>query len=137
MDRFTFENPTKLIFGKGQMEALQAEVPKYGTRVLVVYGGGSIKKNGIYDKVMNELKAVHAEVFELSGVEPNPRVSTVRKGADICKNNDVDLILAVGGGAASLTVPKPLPQPLYLMVILGIWLSVKLYLKKFFRSGRF
>ncbi|MGV3487291.1 MAG: iron-containing alcohol dehydrogenase [Tuberibacillus sp.] len=99
MDRFSFYNPTRLIFGKGQMDALREEVTKYGKRVLIVYGGGSIKKNGIYDKVMEELNAVGAEVYELSGVEPNPRVATVRKGADICKKNHVDLVLAVGGGS--------------------------------------
>jgi alcohol dehydrogenase len=99
MDLFTYYNPTKLIFGKGQMDALKTEVPQYGKKVLIVYGGGSIKKNGIYDKVMQELKSVNAEVFELSGVEPNPRLSTVKKGAEICKTNQVDLILAIGGGS--------------------------------------
>ncbi|MBF0705973.1 iron-containing alcohol dehydrogenase [Guptibacillus hwajinpoensis] len=99
MNNFTFQNPTKLIFGKGQLEALKTEVPQYGKRVLVVYGGGSIKKNGVYDSVMNTLKEIGAEVFELSGVEPNPRLTTVHKGVDICKENNVDFILAVGGGS--------------------------------------
>jgi hypothetical protein len=99
MDLFTFYNPTKLIFGKGQMDVLHSEVAQYGKKVLVVYGGGSIKKNGIYDKVMDELSKADAEVFELAGVEPNPRISTVRKGAEICKNNGVDIVLAVGGGS--------------------------------------
>ncbi|WP_283153758.1 iron-containing alcohol dehydrogenase [Guptibacillus hwajinpoensis] len=99
MNNFTFQNPTKLIFGKGQLEALKTEVPQYGKKVLVVYGGGSIKKNGVYDSVMNTLKEIGAEVFELSGVEPNPRLTTVHKGVDICKENNVDFILAVGGGS--------------------------------------
>ena len=99
MNNFTFQNPTKLIFGKGQLEALKTEVPQYGKRVLVVYGGGSIKKNGVYDSVMNTLNEIGAEVFELSGVEPNPRLTTVHKGVDICKENDIDFILAVGGGS--------------------------------------
>ncbi len=99
MNNFTFQNPTKLIFGKGQLEALKTEVPQYGKRVLVVYGGGSIKKNGVYDSVMNTLKEIGAEVFELSGVEPNPRLTTVHKGVDICKENNIDFILAVGGGS--------------------------------------
>jgi len=99
MNNFTFQNPTKLIFGKGQLEALKTEVPQYGKRVLVVYGGGSIKKNGVYDSVMNTLNEIGAEVFELSGVEPNPRLSTVHKGVDICKENNIDFILAVGGGS--------------------------------------
>ncbi len=99
MNNFTFQNPTKLIFGKGQLEALKTEVPQYGKRVLVVYGGGSIKKNGVYDSVMNTLTEIGAEVFELSGVEPNPRLTTVHKGVDICKENNIDFILAVGGGS--------------------------------------
>ncbi|MCA0171339.1 iron-containing alcohol dehydrogenase [Bacillus sp. RAR_GA_16] len=99
MNNFTYQNPTKLIFGKGQLEALKTEVPQYGKKVLVVYGGGSIKKNGVYDSVMNTLNEIGAEVFELSGVEPNPRLTTVHKGVDICKENDIDFILAVGGGS--------------------------------------
>ncbi|MDQ0270904.1 iron-containing alcohol dehydrogenase [Cytobacillus purgationiresistens] len=99
MDNFTFWNPTKLIFGKGQIGKLKSEISQYGKKVLVVYGGGSIKKNGLYDKVMNELKEMDAEVFEVSGVEPNPRVSTVRKGVGICKAEGIDFILAVGGGS--------------------------------------
>ncbi|RSK28391.1 iron-containing alcohol dehydrogenase [Bacillus sp. HMF5848] len=99
MDNFVFQNPTKLIFGKGQLERLSQEVPKYGKKVLVVYGGGSIKRNGIYDNVMAILKDLECEVVELSGVEPNPRLSTVHKGIDICRSEDVDFILAVGGGS--------------------------------------
>jgi alcohol dehydrogenase YqhD (iron-dependent ADH family) len=99
MQNFTFYNPTKLIFGKGQLDQLQNEIPQYGKKVLVVYGGGSIKRNGLYDKVMVQLKELGAEVFELSGVEPNPRISTVRKGVDICKNEGIDFLLAVGGGS--------------------------------------
>lgn len=99
MDNFTFYNPTKLIFGKGQVEALKEQVPQYGKKVLLVYGGGSIKRNGLYDRVIENLKAVDAEVFELSGVEPNPRLTTARRGVEICKENNIDLILAVGGGS--------------------------------------
>lgn len=99
MQNFTFYNPTKLIFGKDQLSQLQTEIPQYGTKVLVVYGGGSIKRNGLYDKVMAQLKEIGAEVFELAGVEPNPRISTVRKGVEICKNEGVDFLLAVGGGS--------------------------------------
>ncbi|PKR87041.1 iron-containing alcohol dehydrogenase [Heyndrickxia camelliae] len=99
MDNFTFLNPTKLIFGKDQLEQLKTEIPLYGKKVLLVYGGGSIKKSGLYDKVINQLNEINAEVFELSGVEPNPRVSTVRKGVDICKKEGVEFLLAVGGGS--------------------------------------
>jgi len=99
MDNFTFWNPTKLIFGKGQLEQLKTEVPKYGKKVLVVYGGGSIKRNGLYDDVMNLLNGIGAQVYELAGVEPNPRLSTVHKGVNLCKEEGVEFLLAVGGGS--------------------------------------
>ncbi|MHA7137788.1 iron-containing alcohol dehydrogenase [Rossellomorea arthrocnemi] len=99
MNEFTFYNPTKLIFGKGQVEQLKELVPQYGKKVLVVYGGGSIKRNGLYDQVMTVLKDIDSEVFELSGVEPNPRLSTVRRGVEISKENNIEFILAVGGGS--------------------------------------
>ncbi|MFD2215839.1 iron-containing alcohol dehydrogenase [Metabacillus endolithicus] len=99
MDNFTYYNPTKLIFGKGQVEQLENEVPKYGKKVLVVYGGGSIKRNGLYDKVVQILEKNNLEIFELSGVEPNPRLSTVHRGVEICKKENIDFILAVGGGS--------------------------------------
>ncbi|MFC7785594.1 iron-containing alcohol dehydrogenase [Rossellomorea sp. GCM10028870] len=99
MNDFTFYNPTKLIFGKGQVEQLKELVPQYGKKVLVVYGGGSIKRNGLYDQVMSVLKDIDSEVFELSGVEPNPRLSTVRRGVEISKENNIEFILAVGGGS--------------------------------------
>jgi len=99
MQNFTYYNPTKLIFGKETVTKLKDEVPKYGKRVLVVYGGGSIKRNGLYDEVMEILQDINVEVYELSGVEPNPRVTTVRRGIDICKKENIDFILAVGGGS--------------------------------------
>lgn len=99
MDNFIFRNPTKLLFGKGQIEALTKEVSRYGKKVLLVYGGGSIKRNGIYDEVMEKLKEADAEVFELGGVEPNPRLSTVHEGVEICKREGIELLLAVGGGS--------------------------------------
>ena len=99
MKNFEFNNPTKLIFGRGQVEKLREEVPKYGKKVLLVYGGGSIKRNGLYDQVVSILKNIDAEIFELSGVEPNPRISTVRKGVEICKREGIEFLLAVGGGS--------------------------------------
>lgn len=99
MENFIFLNPTKLIFGKGQLEQLKTEIPQYGKNVLLVYGGGSIKRTGLYDKVMAYLKEIDAHVFELPGVEPNPRLTTAKKGIDICKNEGIDFILAVGGGS--------------------------------------
>lgn len=99
MDNFTYMNPTKLIFGKGQIEQLRVEVPNYGEKVLLVYGGGSIKRNGLYNQVINELNEINATIIELDGVEPNPRLSTAQRGADLCKEHQIDFILAVGGGS--------------------------------------
>ena len=80
MYNFTFQNTTKIYFGENQLEHLGEELKQYGTRVLLTYGGGSIKKIGLYDKVMGELKRSGLTVFELSGIEPNPRHTTVNKG---------------------------------------------------------
>jgi len=99
MNAFSFYNPVKLIFGKGQLAKLSNELTSYGQKVLVVYGGGSIKKNGLYDQVMAALKEVNMQVFELPGVEPNPRLSTAKRGAQICKDEGIDVVLAVGGGS--------------------------------------
>ncbi|GAE30341.1 iron-containing alcohol dehydrogenase [Halalkalibacter hemicellulosilyticus] len=99
MDPFIFHNPTKLIFGKNQNKQLAEQVNRYGKRILLVYGGGSIKKNGLYDFVISELTSVGADVTELAGVEPNPRLSTVQKGIEICKKEQIEFILAVGGGS--------------------------------------
>lgn len=99
VQNFFFHNPTKLYFGQGQLGNLAEELDQYGPNVLLVYGGGSIKKNGIYDQVTSILQKLNKNVFELSGVEPNPRVTTARKGIDICKQENIDFILAVGGGS--------------------------------------
>lgn len=99
MNAFSFYNPVKLIFGKGQMAKLADELTQYGKKVLVVYGGGSIKNNGIYEQVMSTLKEASMEVFELAGVEPNPRLSTAKRGADLCKKEGIEVVLAVGGGS--------------------------------------
>lgn len=99
MDHFVFHNPTKLIFGKGQLDSLRTEVPSYGKKVLLVYGGGSIKRSGLYDQVTAILREIGAEVTELAGVEPNPRLSTVHRGVELCKTNGIELVLAVGGGS--------------------------------------
>lgn len=99
LQNFTFYNPTKLIFGKGQLDQLKNEVPKYGKNVLLVYGGGSIKRNGLYDDIIKVLNEIDVKVFELSGVEPNPRLTTAQKGINICKTENIDFLLAVGGGS--------------------------------------
>ena len=83
MNNFTFNIPTDIRFGKDQIQCLPDELAKYGKRVLLVYGGGSIKRSGLYHKIMELLKDF--EVFELSGIEPNPKLSSVEKGTEICK----------------------------------------------------
>ncbi|MCL1949079.1 MAG: iron-containing alcohol dehydrogenase [Turicibacter sp.] len=100
MKDFVYDIPTKVYFGKNQLEGnLGREVANYGKRVLLCYGGGSIKDSGLYDKVLDELKASGLEVHELGGIEPNPRVESVREGAKICKSVNIDVLLAVGGGS--------------------------------------
>jgi alcohol dehydrogenase YqhD (iron-dependent ADH family) len=97
MNIFLQHNPTKLYFGQGQISQLSKEI---GTKkVLVVYGGGSIKQNGVYEDVMEELKKAQATIFELPGVEQNPRLTTVHRGVEICKSQKIDILLAVGGGS--------------------------------------
>lgn len=97
MKDFTFKNSTKLVFGKSALASLASELQKIGKKVLLTYGQGSIKSAGIYDKVMGELKGF--EVREFSGIEPNPRVSTLRKAVILGKEFQPDVILAVGGGS--------------------------------------
>jgi len=97
MNNFDFKIPTDIRFGKGKIACLAAELSKYGKRVLLTYGGGSIKKNGIYDEVVSQLSDF--QIFELGGITPNPKLSIVEKGTAICKDNNIDVILAVGGGS--------------------------------------
>ncbi len=99
MRNFIYDIPVKVYFGENQLCHLGEELAKYGKRVLLTYGGGSIKKTGLYDNVVAEVKKAGLELFELSGIEPNPRVDSVRKGGDICKKEKIDVLLAVGGGS--------------------------------------
>lgn len=99
MENFNYSIPTKVFFGEGKIDVLGKEIKKHGSRVLLAYGGGSIKKIGLYDKVVNILKENEIPYFELSGIEPNPRVESVAKGVKICRENNIDFILAVGGGS--------------------------------------
>lgn len=99
MNNFIYDIPVKVFFGENQLEHLGVELSKYGKRVLLTYGGGSIKKTGLYDRVVTEIKAAGLELFELSGIEPNPRIDSVRKGAALCKKENIDVLLAVGGGS--------------------------------------
>ncbi|MBO5832789.1 MAG: iron-containing alcohol dehydrogenase [Alistipes sp.] len=99
MNNFVYNIPTKVYFGENQLGHLGEELAKFGKRVLLTYGGGSIKRNGLYDRVIEELRKAKLEVFELSGIEPNPRIESVREGVKICKEQGIDVLLAVGGGS--------------------------------------
>ena len=94
---FTFQNPAKIIFGKSALSHLREEAARYGKRVLLVYGGQSVKRIGLYDEVISTLNGF--TVFELPGIVPNPLLSRVYEGIDICRKEKVDLVLAVGGGS--------------------------------------
>ncbi|RGV50968.1 iron-containing alcohol dehydrogenase [Bacteroides intestinalis] len=99
MNSFIYDIPVKVYFGENQLQHLGKELSKFGKRVLLTYGGGSIKKTGLYDTVISEIEKNGLEVFELSGIEPNPRIESVRKGVRICKDEKIDVLLAVGGGS--------------------------------------
>lgn len=99
LGNFEYCNPTKLYFGEEALNNLNTELLKYGENVVLVYGGGSIKKNGIYDEVMEILKVNHKNVAEISGVMPNPTLEKLYEGVEIARNHKVDLLLAVGGGS--------------------------------------
>ena len=96
---FSYCNPTKLYFGEHSLEQMPEELKKYGNNAVLVYGGGSIKKNGIYDDVMNVLNQAGKTVTEISGVMPNPTVAKLKEGVQIARDARADFILAVGGGS--------------------------------------
>ena len=99
MNSFIYDIPVKVYFGRDQLSHLGTELRKFGRRVLLTYGGGSIKRNGLYDRVVSELRNADMEVYELSGIEPNPRIESVRQGVAMCKEHNIDVLLAVGGGS--------------------------------------
>ena len=96
---FTYYNPTKIHFGKNALEKLSEELKNYGNNIMLAYGKGAIKRTGLYDKIMAVLKESGKSVVELSGIMPNPTYEKVMEGAKLVKENNVDLILAVGGGS--------------------------------------
>lgn len=99
MENFVFCNPTKIIFGRGMESKTGKEVAAYSQKVLLHYGSGSIKKSGLYDRVIKSLKEYNVEIVELPGVKPNPVLSLVYEGIRICREQNVGFILAVGGGS--------------------------------------
>lgn len=99
MLNFNIHFPIRIHFGPGKIEELGKEILSYGNKVLLVYGGGSIKRNGLYDQVLQIFNDNGIDHVELSGVQPNPRISSVRQGVDLCRQHEVQLVLAVGGGS--------------------------------------
>lgn len=99
LGNFSYCNPTKLYFGENAVQNLGDELKKYGKNVVLVYGGGSIKKNGIYDTVTEILKKAGKDVAEISGVMPNPTLAKLYEGVEIARKHNADLLLAVGGGS--------------------------------------
>ena len=99
MKNFTYDISTVVHFGKGQISKLGKELASRASRVLVVYGGGSIKRNGVYDGAVEQMRSSGIEWVELGGVEPNPRITTVRKGVELCRQHGLDGVLALGGGS--------------------------------------
>ena len=99
LGNFSYCNPTRLYFGEGSIRYLDEELPKYGKNVVLIYGGGSIKKNGIYDKVVEILAKNGKNVAEIAGVMPNPTIEKVYEGLEIARKHEADFLLAVGGGS--------------------------------------
>ena len=118
MNNFTFHIPTDIRFGKDQIQCLPEELAKYGKKVLLVYGGGSIKRSGLYDKIRELLKDF--EVSELPGIEPNPKLTSVEKGTAICKEKGIQVIVAVPSMHLNISQHQPV-----MMASPGIWLRTE------------
>ncbi|PAT02223.1 NADH-dependent alcohol dehydrogenase [Candidatus Izimaplasma bacterium ZiA1] len=99
MKNFNFYNPTRIFFGKDETDKIGKLSKQYGDNVLLVYGKTAIKRNGLYDRVISRLKEENINVFELPGIDPNPRIESIREGGELCKKHKIDLVLAVGGGS--------------------------------------
>ena len=99
MRNFNYNIPTKVLFGKGKVEEVGKEAKKYGDKVLLVYGKGSVKKSGLFDIVVNSLKDAGIHIYELPNIDPNPRIDSVYQGAELCRKVGINLIIAMGGGS--------------------------------------
>lgn len=131
MNNFTFQNPVKLIFGKGSIAKLAKEIPA-DKKIMVTFGGGSVKKNGVYDQVVAALKG--RDFVEFWGIEPNPKIETLRKAIAQGKAEKVDFLLSVGGGSV-LTVPSSSLRAFPTTAMPGSWCSMKTKSAKSFRSA--
>lgn len=131
MINFEFSNTTEIVFGKGTQEQVGEKIRKYSdcNKVLVVYGSDRIKKNGLFDAVSSSLKQQKIDILELGGVKPNPRLSLVRRGIEICRNEKIDFILAIGGGVL-LTLRKQSVLVSLMREMSGIFILVKIPQRK-------
>ena len=134
MQNFTFQNACKIIFGKGTVNQVGEETAKYGKKVLLVTGGGSVKKSGLYDQVISQLKNHGLTIFEVTGVQPNPRLSSVYEGIEICKREGIDFILGVGGGSV-IDAAKAMAAGVNITGMSGISLKKRPPSKTRFRWG--
>ena len=96
---FIYHNPTKVYFGNGMLAHLPEEISRLGSRVLLITGGSSAKKSGLFDKVLSEISQANVDCYGLSGVKPNPEIGLVREGIRLVREKRLDLILALGGGS--------------------------------------
>jgi alcohol dehydrogenase YqhD (iron-dependent ADH family) len=103
MENFSYYNPVKMLFGKGQIEYLASEILPYGKRVLLVYGQHHLKATGLYDKITRMLTKAGITWVDLEGVHPNPRYQLVEDGITICRNENIEFVLGIGGGSVSDT----------------------------------
>ena len=99
MYNFVYSIPTKIYFGKGQISHLKDALAEFGKTVLLVYGGGSIRKNGLYDEAARQCREAGIKLVECGGIEPNPRIESVRRGVELCRTGGVEVVLAIGGGS--------------------------------------
>lgn len=99
MQNFIYDIPTVVYFGKGQIENIGMLAAGLGKKALLVYGGGSVKRSGLFQKVTEKLQVCGVDSMELGGVEPNPKITSVRKGVSICKENHIDMVIPIGGGS--------------------------------------
>lgn len=118
-NNFVYYNPTKIYFGNKQLVHLPEEVKKYGDKAALVYGGGSIKRTGLYDKIMEVLGGADIRVSECAGIEPNPLYTSVNRAAKISRENDCNVIIAVGGGSV-IDAAKVAAQAIFMMATAGI-----------------
>src|SRR5947209_225882 len=101
MENFSYYNPVKLLYGAGQLDRVGEEITPYGKRVLLHYGQGHIKQAGVYDRVVKSLRQAGLEWVDLPGVRPNPKLDLVQHGIELCRQEKIDFILAVGGGSVA------------------------------------